>query len=81
VDILPPKTFVFRWLSQRDSLVIYMLSGAYSPAIAIWRIEGWQNVKKPRKQMLKWSSFFRVFQKRKEIISTFATVIYNETEP
>ena len=37
---LPPKTFVFRGLSQYDFLAIYMLSGAYSSTIAIWRIEG-----------------------------------------
>jgi len=49
-----------------------MLSGAYSSTIAIWRIEGWRNVKKPCERMLKWSSYFRDFQKRKEIMSTFA---------
>jgi len=51
--VLQPKTFVFRRLSQCDYLAIYMLSGAYSSTIAIWRIEGWRNVKKPCKRMLK----------------------------
>ena len=51
--VLQPKTFVFRWLSQCDYLAIYMLSGAYSPTIAIWRIAGWRIVKIPRERMLK----------------------------
>ena len=49
---MPPKTFVFRGLSQYDFPAIYMLSGAYSSTIAIWHIEGWRNVKKPCKRML-----------------------------
>ena len=51
--VLRCKAFVFRRLSQCDYLAIYMLSGAYSSTIAIWRIEGWSNVKKPCKRMLK----------------------------
>ncbi len=38
--ILRCKTFAFRTLYQCDYLAIYMLSGAYSPTIAISHIEG-----------------------------------------
>jgi len=58
---LRSKTFVFRGLSQYDSPAIYMLSGANSSTIAIWRIERWRIVKKPCKRMLKWCSFFAFF--------------------
>jgi len=51
--VLQSKAFVFRRLSQCDYLALYMLSGAYSSTIAIWRIEGWSNVKKLCKRMLK----------------------------
>ena len=64
--VLRYKTFVFRWLSQCYYLAIYMLSGAYSSTIAISHIEGWLNVKKPCKRMLKWSSFFAIFRNGKK---------------
>jgi len=52
-DVLQSKTFVFRRLSQYDFPAIYVLLGAYSSTFAIWRVEGWSNVKMTRKQMLK----------------------------
>jgi len=66
-SILPPKTFVFRRLSQCEHLAIYMLSGTYSSTIAIWRIEGWSNVKKPCKRMLKQGSYFAIFGNEKKL--------------
>ena len=52
-SVLRCKTFVFRWLSQRDHLAIYMLSGAYTPALARRHSERWRIVKTSRERMLK----------------------------